>query len=197
MAAAKIFAIPELLESILLELHGKDLKTVLLAQHINKTFRDTIKSSIKIQRALFLKPDPTRDPQAKPRINPFLLDIIHMICKTHRLSVWLDVADDSDRTPLLGLWKKDDGFHLCVEIASIKPLTRPVRQGLEAANASWQRMMATDPPLPLFIQDTVFEGEHTDCVGLLLGEFPMREIVAKLEEAVTEMIEYHTWLRGE
>lgn len=46
----EVFAIPELLETILLELPAKDL---LLAQRVNTTFRDAINNSIKIQRALF------------------------------------------------------------------------------------------------------------------------------------------------
>ena len=43
--ASKAFQVTELLEAILLELPIKDL---LLAQRINKQFKDTIKGSIKI-----------------------------------------------------------------------------------------------------------------------------------------------------
>ncbi|CAK1366929.1 uncharacterized protein RHO25_011655 [Cercospora beticola] len=51
-AGAQLAAIPELMEMILLEL---PLKEVLAAQCVNKDFKDTIRDSHKLQKALFFK----------------------------------------------------------------------------------------------------------------------------------------------
>ena len=52
-AGAQLVVIPELMEMILLEL---PLKDVLAAQRVNKVFRDTIRDSHKLQKAVFFKP---------------------------------------------------------------------------------------------------------------------------------------------
>jgi len=69
--AAEVFAVPELLETIFLQLPPKDL---LLAQGVNTTFRDVIKNSIQIQRSLFYASLPVTNGEAepKPRINPLI-----------------------------------------------------------------------------------------------------------------------------
>ncbi|KAK4611912.1 hypothetical protein CLAFUW4_12825 [Fulvia fulva] len=58
-AAAKVFAILELLEQILLVLPPKD---VLLAQRMSTDFRDTTRDSPQLQEHLYLR-EPTRPPQ--------------------------------------------------------------------------------------------------------------------------------------
>ncbi|PPJ58259.1 hypothetical protein CBER1_08272 [Cercospora berteroae] len=52
-AAAAVFDTAELLETILLQLPMRD---IVRAQCVDRTFRDTIKESPSLQRALFLKP---------------------------------------------------------------------------------------------------------------------------------------------
>lgn len=52
---AKLYAVTELLEDILLHLPLKDL---LLSQRVNKHFKATIDGSLKLQRALFFSPAP-------------------------------------------------------------------------------------------------------------------------------------------
>lgn len=52
-SGAQLVVIPELMEMILLEL---PLRDVLAAQRVNKDFRDTIRDSHKLQKALFFKP---------------------------------------------------------------------------------------------------------------------------------------------
>ena len=54
-AAARAFAVPELLESILLRLPASDL---LRSQGVSKHFSGVFKSSIKIQRTLCFVADP-------------------------------------------------------------------------------------------------------------------------------------------
>jgi len=51
--AGKVFAVPELLEGILLHLL---LRGLLLANGVCKTFHDLAASSINVKRALFLEP---------------------------------------------------------------------------------------------------------------------------------------------
>lgn len=51
-AAQKVFAIPELLEAVLLELPPYDL---LMSQKVNKEFKATVERSSRIQQKLFLK----------------------------------------------------------------------------------------------------------------------------------------------
>ncbi|KXS95648.1 hypothetical protein AC579_10567 [Pseudocercospora musae] len=53
MAAATVFALPELLENIILSL---PLRSILTAKQVSKTFCGTIDTSIWIRRALFLEP---------------------------------------------------------------------------------------------------------------------------------------------
>jgi hypothetical protein len=72
--ASEVFAVPELLENILLHLPMLDLLTV--AQRVNKTFLDTITSSVHLRRALFFETRPQtqveKDGYAAPNLNPLL-----------------------------------------------------------------------------------------------------------------------------
>lgn len=72
-AASQVFAIPEILENILLRLPMLDL---LLAQRVDKTFRGVINSSIHIRRALFFEIRPQSESEknlgAAPEVNPLL-----------------------------------------------------------------------------------------------------------------------------
>ena len=67
----RIFAIPELLERILLHFPERDL---LLAQRVNRCFRDIITASVQLQRKLFLTADiESEDGLAtKLKSNPFI-----------------------------------------------------------------------------------------------------------------------------
>lgn len=53
-ASTRVFAIPELLENILLHLPERDL---LLAQRVNRSFRDVTTASVHLQRKLFFTAD--------------------------------------------------------------------------------------------------------------------------------------------
>jgi len=73
--AITVFAVPELLENILLRLPPRRL---LLVQRVNKTFRDHITSSIKMQVKLFFRPPPTATAAEASGnfVNPFLARIL-------------------------------------------------------------------------------------------------------------------------
>lgn len=72
-AASRVFAIPELLEKILLYLPERDL---LLTQRVNKAFRNVADSSLHLQRKLFLRADVDSEDGPVPNLkwNP-LIDI--------------------------------------------------------------------------------------------------------------------------
>lgn len=59
----QVFDTPELLELILLGFD--DMKTLLLSQRVHTTSRDTIKSSVKLQRALWFQPPENMDDETK------------------------------------------------------------------------------------------------------------------------------------
>ncbi|CZT15457.1 uncharacterized protein RCC_01313 [Ramularia collo-cygni] len=85
-AAPRVFNIPELLQMILLELRTNigepadiaKLKTLLLCQRVNKTFRATVQNSIDLRRALWFEQLPDAEQQLRRTlegeecaINPF------------------------------------------------------------------------------------------------------------------------------
>lgn len=76
-SARQVFDTAELLEMILLELGQSDMQTLLLSKRVSKSFKAIMESSIKLQRALFLRRDTTHianDDLSSARINP-LLDV--------------------------------------------------------------------------------------------------------------------------
>ena len=70
VAASAVFAIPELLENILVHVPEHDL---LLAQRLNTFFRDIITTSSHLQRKLFFKADTVVEDGQVPELtwNPF------------------------------------------------------------------------------------------------------------------------------
>lgn len=75
--AAKVFAIPELLERILIELPIRDL---LLSQRVGRHFKATIEGSTKLLQALFLLPAPQQceaEAHVGPRVklNPLIAQV--------------------------------------------------------------------------------------------------------------------------
>lgn len=75
--ATSTFAVTELLEEVLLLLPRKD---ILLCQRVNRTFKDTVVGSIKLQRFLFLEPEKgvgvvalmTRTPSAELEVSGYI-----------------------------------------------------------------------------------------------------------------------------
>lgn len=88
---SRTFAIPELLENILFHLPERDL---LLAQRVNRSFRDVLNASVHLQRKLFLTADiESEDGLAtKLKLNPFIDISIPKDCELELfyLCKWLD-----------------------------------------------------------------------------------------------------------
>lgn len=140
-ASSKVFAIPELLEKILMDLGIREL--LVNAQRVDKTWHATIKGSKKLQQALFLEPIP--------------LETIH---GTRRWSV-----KESEGTLYLSTNALESGIdvlkkNMLKASIVVNPLTwymphnvdcyepLPTRQIAKCApNASWRRMLLTQPPV--------------------------------------------------
>ncbi|KAF5877240.1 putative f-box domain protein [Botrytis fragariae] len=133
-----VFAIPELLELILLQLPFLDL---VRAQMINQSFIDVIESSNLLQRALFFRASPDT---SFPRPNP-LLQPCHN-------AQFLDLRSTQTRCRYLhnprgrrmADWSKwpvidyRDGFKLNIQ---------PTNEAVRRKEASWRRMLIVQPPV--------------------------------------------------
>ncbi|KAK5119263.1 hypothetical protein LTR85_007877 [Meristemomyces frigidus] len=142
--AAEVFAIPELLESILLQLPAKDL---LFAQSICASFRNAIANSIKIQRTLYPKPSPANpeDASAAPRLNPLIRHLLEAAMTGIKLCepgcAGRFIPDCSDAS---------EAYHIHVNTLDCD---RPEQLWQELRPGSWQEMMIASPPCPVFRVD--------------------------------------------
>ncbi|KAK5691310.1 hypothetical protein LTR17_025696 [Elasticomyces elasticus] len=133
MAAQQVLDLPELLESILLILPMRDL---LLAQRVSKTFKQVIVSSPHIQRALFFAPGKAAD------VYLLLAQDMH------------NRSGDCVANPLL--------------FRHTRPRTGDLKLRLDAeqlhdsveVEASFMRMLLTQPPLPTEIVYWAVGGDH-------------------------------------
>ena len=72
-ASAKAFAMPELLENILIYFDTSEIRQLLDMQCINTIFRDTIRTSKNLRRKMLLE-DQVDERCTKPMINPLCLE---------------------------------------------------------------------------------------------------------------------------
>ena len=106
--AETVFAVPELLEMILLKV--PDMRTVLHAQRVSKTFQATMRGSAPILRKLWLLPQKDShtitadDKQAvkSMRINPLLLDHRRKLFMRN-LILWRDSLLNSKKTIIVDI----------------------------------------------------------------------------------------------
>ncbi|TKA74005.1 hypothetical protein B0A55_07745 [Friedmanniomyces simplex] len=151
-AASQVLRLPELLELVLLHLSQKDL---LLSQRTSRSFRNTVKGSIVLQRALFLAPDwklegrafdaysTTNRPGQKPENNRLLLRAFPGNYPT----VSLVIVNDSP-TPMEFATGRRGSEHwswdVCVSFPADKlPTCVPA---VSYPEASWRRMYLSQPP---------------------------------------------------
>ena len=124
---ASIFAIPELLEAILIEV---DTKTLLLSQAVDKTFKATISSSAKLQRKLFLLAEPDHGQ---------LLKHNDLLGTNARPVFYFGMA------PALNYFSRTQ--HLVVMRGRGAQSGRPrVRADYKMKGGSWERMLPVQPP---------------------------------------------------
>ena len=124
-ACAKVFAITELLEKVLLQLPNKDL---LLAQRVNQSFYHTISESPALQQKLFYTAKDTHSADELPTINPLL----HRFFKYRRLECCsISFARKAHASEVRAEFMND---------AHCKAGLREMKTG------SWKNMLVASPP---------------------------------------------------
>ncbi|KAF7195686.1 hypothetical protein HII31_03004 [Pseudocercospora fuligena] len=183
MAAATVFALPELLENIILSL---PLRSILTAKQVSKTFCATIETSIWIRRALFLEPATnsraawSRQRAQSNRSGPvrFWADQNGQVV-TPILNPFIAVMYDEDFDELYcKQWyhEKENGLYLGLnEVFTLGMDERQERilhfesdhddksdlvSELEKSTSSFKRMLITSPPvIELNIDDNTVESQ--------------------------------------
>jgi len=155
--ATTVFAVPELLENILLKLPPLDL---LLAQRVNKTFRDQINSSIHIQRKLFFKKDPALDEYKGNVINPFLSRLVYHafphcgpcirepVCAGEVNHCGLPDYSMHDRPRSLDGTEGEDSVSVRVYCNKLGVM----EQHHSSKHVSWRRMLVAQRPLTITVE---------------------------------------------
>lgn len=158
-AAQQVFLLPELLETILLNLSIKDL---LLSQRTARSFRGTVEGSVRLRRKLFFEPDwnlegrvfepysPSNRPGRKPENNRLLLRAFPGCYPTITLVI---VNDGSHGERGQMSFSSGGGgrrgsehwsWDVCISFpADKKPNCSP---GVAYAEASWRKMYLSQPP---------------------------------------------------
>ncbi|SMQ48842.1 unnamed protein product [Zymoseptoria tritici ST99CH_3D7] len=150
-AASRVFHLPELLESILLQLNTKDL---LLGQRTTQDFRNTILGSVRLRRKLFLEPDwdlqgcgfaannLNNRPGRKPLNNHLLLRAFPGCYPTITLVISSDGR--SQQTTFATRGKDEWSWDVCISFpADTKPIVSPA---VTYPEASWRKMYLSQPP---------------------------------------------------
>ena len=203
-AQDKVCNVAELVEAILLhaELSPLDL---LLARRINKTFNDVILHALPFRRALFLEADTTStesetDPE-KIEINPFLEKIFpkrtkryfDLVLHRHAYGYMYPCSRDvlighgslckecySNRINLAELADSQLYLHLpLLEAHQEEDYFTPAQW---YQHASWRRMYATRPVLPVHVVDTSpiahrWEVAPTTTLGEIIPTLVVGEVV--------------------
>lgn len=129
-----VFTIPELLESILLNL---DLRTLLTtAQSTCRTWTTLIKTSPRLQQALFLLPAPT----AKKAHNPLLAQTFP--------SLFPAPAPNSHSSPENSDQDKDTNPLCLFTFTTLDMVATPAKtEAYRRREASWRHMLLQQPPI--------------------------------------------------
>ena len=121
-------------------------REILLAQRVNKTFRNTITRSSPIQQKLFFKAGPLSN-EGKPELNPLLPRILRLFYPECKLQIFTDRPGGYRE-----LIRISDGNKLSSGTVHVKdPVWSWLHYDNENTSArpeveSWQRMLAADPP---------------------------------------------------
>lgn len=157
-AATRTFALPELLEQILLHLPQRDL---LLDQRVSRPFHNTISSSPKLQRALFFAPDPflpsspitylnpttgTTSAHTRPQNNRLLLRAFPGVYPTVS-PVLVNLPPSREDLNLGRPGPESWSWDLCISFpATGSALPAETSAATAYEGASWRRMFLSQPP---------------------------------------------------
>ncbi|KAK4611646.1 hypothetical protein CLAFUW4_12938 [Fulvia fulva] len=143
-AAAQVFAIPELFEAILLQLPLPDL---LLSQSVNITFRDTIKGSVRLQRALFFR---TTQPASSSAIQaPHKGSINHLLLQLSTSKNGHDLLHPQSKLNL-GRWSEFQPLHDAIWFGD-ELLELATSHTASSITPSWLDMHLRQASMPLTI----------------------------------------------
>jgi len=158
--AERVFYIPELLETVLMNLSTKDL---LLSQRTSRAFRHTVQGSVRLRRKLFMEPDWNLEgrlfdawshnnrPGRKPENNRLLLRAFPGCYPTITLVILNDGPDAEQGEPsnsngVNGIKRGSEqwSWDVCISFpADQKPTAKPA---VDYPEASWRRMLLSQPP---------------------------------------------------
>ncbi|KAF2163199.1 hypothetical protein M409DRAFT_68520 [Zasmidium cellare ATCC 36951] len=202
-AASRVFNIPELLETILLNLSIKDL---LLSQRTSRSFRYTVAGSIRLRRKLFFEPDWNLEgrlfdayashnrPGRKPENNRLLLRAFPGCYPTITLVIVSDGASSegglTQSTLSGGIARHGSeqwSWDVCISFpADKKPNCSPA---VDYPEASWRKMFLSQPPCQsLYLVRRWQRSKKPAMVreaGITMGDF--------FTEATQEQPSYDDW----
>lgn len=144
MTASRVFALPELAEDIILRLHPED---ILRLQRTCRALRDTIHETAAIQELLFLKPTTEIGLYYvdRPALSPnrqHATIILNSMGRQWASRAACDIERKTIENPFLRLLMRN----------------APLRPGFHRPEASWRRMLVTQPPVKR-LAATYFEFE--------------------------------------
>ena len=186
--ATAVFSIVELLDMILLELPIQDL---LLAQRVNREFRDTIITSPRIQERLLMRPRSRRNHNGTSLLNPFLAKIT----KSEPYPSWVGVTSEfgmiqdpnsNDPNPVLGY----DDHHksrlaTTYEIQPGKMVTPCLfprfTTRTPAPHESWTKMLVADPPCKFGYLISIFPA------GICVSRYCMTSRMVEVVEIANDL----------
>lgn len=152
--ADQVFAVVELLENILLCL---EFKTLLLSQRVSCTWRDTIASSSKLQKKLFLKAAKFEEAKALGMVTEkslVITEIGEAICEAERILNTHIITFVGD---LLHDDPEDEQTYDCR--LQLSKDTLPYTISALRGQSSWERMFISQPP-PVAFPLEAFWGEQ-------------------------------------
>lgn len=137
-ACTRVFETPELLEAILARLPPRDL---LHAQRVSHGFQSIIKTSPKLQQALFFRPAPFKNSKSWT-LNPLLRDLF---------LPWFIISENRWQLP------EHDTLRLLDWSSSER-----TREAMLYSDASWRRMLLIQPPPKELLIDQYIHGQGGD-----------------------------------
>lgn len=204
-SAVRVFCVSELLEQILHEVAVFDLKTVLLAQRVNRQFHHTIAGSIILRRDLFFELNPPKEDTHQPDApespyNIFVKGIKDESPNAPRLNPFLHYEGDCDVRVLraatcgnnacfrIGLpwtecqpdYETSRTWFLHLKAGWISPLNFS-DEAAANQDASWRKMWTTDPPIRIHRMDEVLEGGEAAANRVCSGKMgPLMDAVKEI-----------------
>lgn len=190
-AAAKVFIVPELLETVLLNLPRIKLSEVC---RINKAWRDTINTSPKLRQRLYLDFEQassetrsgTNEQNSKNKINPIFLYLIN------NGLIYKPTSSGKNAHSCVAPWRTSPHEPLRHSVLFFMPQgynteTFAKHLGIrgDGQQASWRAMKLTRLPVAIRVEITIYwqhcEGTHYHVIDFAAGEGSLGEVVDAMD----------------